>query len=146
MTETEAHNLLLAHSTIHPEENHPLHSTGFLAMLRPYKGLLENNFREIMEALRVLAPTLQHGPAIDRNLITALWDICHFARAWALEPEGMLQRNHLITATDQERLADWLNIISDTVSNLLEGADEAVAFEAYTFHLTDREEPPSDAD
>jgi hypothetical protein len=144
MTRTEAYNLLLAHATVHPDENHPLHSSGFLAMLRPYKRLLESNFHEVMQALRAVAPDLQNGPSIDRNLMTALWDICHYARAWALEPEGMLRKNQLITVTDQERLADWLNIISDTVSNLLEGADETVAFEAYAFHLVDLQEPPSD--
>jgi hypothetical protein len=146
MTHTEAYTLLLAHATIHPDENHPLHSTGFLAMLRPYKGLIEGNFHEVMQALRVVAPDLQNGTSIDRNLVTALWGTCHYARAWALEPEGMLQRNHLIKAADQERLADWLNIISDTVSNLLEGAGEAVAFEAYKFYLEDREDMPSAAD
>lgn len=144
MTPAEAYDLLLAHSIMHPDDNHPVHSTGFLAMLRPYRKLAEDNFHEVLQALRLLAPELRNGATLDRQVIIALWAICHYARAWALDADGMLRRNQLITADDQERLATWLNIISDTVSNLLEGANDTVAFEAYHFYVADMEDPHVD--
>ena len=81
MTPAEAYDLLLAHSTMHPNDNHPVHSTGFLAMLRPYRKLAEDNFHEVLQALRLLAPDLRNGATLDRQVMTALWAICHYARA-----------------------------------------------------------------
>ena len=137
MTIPEAQDLLLAHAGAHPDPDHPLLANGFLGMLRPYHGLVERNFHEVMHALQVVAPSLQTDPTLNRNLMAALWGLCHFSRAWALEPEGMVRSNNLITEADVERLSNWLNIISYAITNLLEGADDKEAFELYTFYQLD---------
>lgn len=135
MTEAEALDLVRHHSYTHEDIENPKTKTGFLGMLRPFTGrLYEANFIELMTALRVLSPQFK-GPVIDRELIAAYWNICHLGRAWGLEPEGMLQRNNLLTANQIKDLASWIDCLSDTVANLLDGADETLAFEAYQFYL-----------
>ena len=136
MTTAEAHDLLLAHAGASPDPNHPAFAGGFLGMLRPYKELREQNFHEVMQALRTVAPQLQ-AASIDRELISALWGICHFGRAWALETGGMLQRNDLITSSDADRLAEWLTIISYAVACLLDDSGTEEAFQPYDFYLAD---------
>ena len=132
MSPAEAKDLLLMHAFSGPKApGHPKVSGGFLGSLRPYGGhLIEANFVEVMEALRVLGPSLT-GEHVDREVMTALWAICHLARAWGLEPQGLLRRNGLIAAADIETLADWVNAISYASMCLLDGAGEEVAFEGY---------------
>jgi hypothetical protein len=136
MTTAEAHDLLLAHAGASPDPDHPTLASGFLGMLRPYHHLREHNFHEVMQALRTIAPQLQEA-AIDRELISALWGICHFGRAWALETGSMLQRNNLITASDADRLDEWLSIISYAVACLLDDSGSEEAFQPYDFYLAD---------
>jgi hypothetical protein len=132
MTPAEAKALLLLHAfnDLRSAE-HPKGIGGFLGSLRPYQGhLLEQNFLEVMESLRVLAPGLSSA-TVDREVVAALWVICHLARAWGIEPEGMLRRNRLISATDVETLASWVDTISYATMCLLDGAGEEEAFSEY---------------
>jgi len=136
MTTAEAHDLLLAHAGASPDPDHPKFTDGFLGMLRPYHGLREHNFHEVMQALRTISPTLQYA-ALDRELVSALWGICHFGRAWALETGSMLQRNGLITPADAGRLDEWLSIISYAVACLLDDSGVEEAFQPYEFYLAE---------
>jgi len=61
----------------------------------------------------------------------SLWGICVLAECWGVEPDGMLQRNKLISPDDVQRLAEWIKIISWTVMLLLDGAGDEAAFEMY---------------
>jgi hypothetical protein len=131
MTESEAKELLLMHSYSHPDVDHPKVQKGFLGSLRPYSGHLnEENYHEVIAALRVLAPSLER-PTVDRKLIGSLMGICHLARAWGLHPDGMLRRNGLILPEDVERLEDWINQISYSTFMLLDSAGIAEAFHDY---------------
>lgn len=129
MNETEAKELLRLHSFTSDDLENPKMATGFLGSLRPYRGLDENNFHEIMAALRVLAPRFA-TEKLDREIIVELWGICHLARAWGVHPEGMLHRNNLIEETDWLRLEEWIDAISWAVFTLL-GGDEVAAFDGY---------------
>jgi hypothetical protein len=131
MTFEEAKNLLLLHSLSHSDLNNPLMEQGFLGSLRPYKGLQPENFHQIMTAISTLAPHLQQKEYLDKAIISALWGICHYARAWGIHPDGMLRRNNLISDEDVARLEIWLEVISDTVSLLLEGYDLDEALLSY---------------
>jgi hypothetical protein len=136
MDTAEAYDLLLAHAGESSDPDHPKFATGFLGMLRPYRELQEPNFHEVMEALRVMAPKLQES-TVERKLISALWGICHFSRAWALEKDSMLQRNELMTEYDADLLAEWLSIISYAVASLLDDSGPEEAFQPYNFYLAD---------
>ena len=132
MTSAEAKEMLLLHSFCDPRSaEHPKATGGFLGSLRPYSGhLVEENFREVMESLRVLAPELS-GATVDRDVVGALWAMCHLARAWGVEPEGMLRRNALISAADVEILAGWVDTLSYATMCLLDGSGQEEAFHAY---------------
>jgi hypothetical protein len=138
MTEKEAIDLLKHHSFTHEDIGNPKTETGFLGMLRPFRGeLFESNFHEVMEILKVLKGQLK-GDTIDRQIISNLWGICHLSRAWGLEEEGMLRRNGLLSDAQRDLLSNWTDCISYTVMNLLEGLPDNEAFESYTFYLDDK--------
>jgi len=127
MTSEEARESLRFHSGSHPDVHDPRWSRGFLGMLRPYHGLREESFHEVMRALRVLADDLQNE-RVDREVVSAIFGICHFARAWGIHPEGMLRRNALIVDADVERLERWVWTISYATTCVLDGSrDEAFA-------------------
>lgn len=140
MTEKEAIELLKHHSFTHEDIDSPKSEKGFLGMLRPYQGeLFENNFHELMEVIKVLK--VQFGKDnIDRQIILNFWSICHFSRAWAIEPDGMLRRNNLISDNQIELISNWTDCISNTIMNLLDGLPDEVAFETYKFYLEDKKE------
>ena len=73
MTSTQAKEFLLLHSFSHPDAaEHPKAARGFLGLLRPYRGrLFDENFHDVMQALKTLAPTLR-ATAIDRDVVAAL--------------------------------------------------------------------------
>ncbi|MFI5720567.1 hypothetical protein [Nocardia sp. NPDC051750] len=135
MNSVMAAELLLFHSGTHPDIDDPRWEQGFLGMLRPYKGLREENFHSVMSCLRVLAPTLQHD-SLDRSAVSSLWGICHLGRTWGVCPDGMLRRNDLISAADVQRLENWIDCISYAVLCLFEGATEE-AFAEYDMHWTE---------
>jgi hypothetical protein len=99
--------------------------------LRPYHGLKEENFHEVMEAIISLAQPLGSDPLLERDLINALWGLCHYARQWGVHPDGMLRRNNLISASDVARLENWIDTITSTVALLLDGADLETASDGY---------------
>jgi hypothetical protein len=94
---------------------------GFLGCLRPYTGLREENFHQVMEALLSVGERLHQTPQLDREPVYAAWSICHTARAWGLAPGGMLQRNRLITAADTARLERWVDALEVVALRLLGG-------------------------
>src|SRR5262249_10266673 len=122
MTPSDAKAALKRHS-FQGDLKDPRMEKGFLGSLRPYRGLDEANFHEVMEALRVLAPELQPGATVDRDVVSAASGICHFARAWGVHQDGMLRRNGLITPEDVRRLEGWVDTISYAFATLLDGSD-----------------------
>ncbi len=112
---------------------------GFLGSLRPYRGLRESNFHEVMAALRCIAPDLQ-GDLVDRSVLRDLWGICHMGRAWGVHPDGMLRRNQLITDADVARLEHWIECISYATFMLMEGPGDET--EALSEYLREFPKPP----
>lgn len=131
MTEEEAKRLLMLHSfSIDEAIDHPKGQTGFLMSLRPYRGLMEENLHEVMYALYILQKKLgPDAPHLDRDIVTAVWTMCHLSRAWGVHPEGMLRSNRLISDEDVCRLEEWIDMISYAFLNLLEGNAEEAFFE-----------------
>ena len=128
MTPDEAKRLLRIHSGRDADSDPAKWETGFVGQLRPYRGALnEDNFREVMEAVRALAPEIAPSGSVDRQLMADLWSLVWFPRMWAFPPHGMLRRKDLIDGRELSRLDDWLNRISEAVSYALEGSPERVA-------------------
>lgn len=51
--------------------------------------------------------------------------------AWAVEPEGMLRSNNLITDEQVALMEQWLSLFSYAVMTLIEGGGEEEAFWGY---------------
>jgi len=132
MTKEEAKKLLKYHGFTHEDVNHPKMEKGFLGMLRPFAGdLIEENYHEVMEAIKALSDDLRDNEKVDREVISAIWGICYYTRAWAIESESALQRNNLIKKDQVEKLKNWIDVISYTTKMILDGCDNPTAFEFY---------------
>ncbi len=131
LSRAEAVRLLGIHSfAIEGEEE--LREIGFLGSLKPFQGALRPaTFHEVMACIKALGPEFHGQEQVSADVMGALWAICQFGRAWAVYPDGMLRRNHLITAADVEKMELWLDCISYAVCMLLDGCDADVAFEPY---------------
>ena len=116
MTPEEAKQLILIHAGMCDS---PLAATAFIGSLRPFTGIREENFHQIMEALQILTPYLQQEQ-IDRELICALWSLCELTRAWGVDTSGMLVRNNLLSDSDKVSLKKWIDTISSAVLLILE--------------------------
>ncbi len=136
MTPQEAKELLLIHGGCHQDPNHRRMDAGFLGSLRPYRGLDVNSLHEVMTALRVLAPSLQQQQ-VDREVVSALWHMCELGRCWGVAPDGMLQRNNLISPPDVQRLEKWIDCISYATMILL-GSRPGTAAIHEAFHRYER--------
>lgn len=137
LSKSEAKTLLKCHAFAHDNINEPAQKTGFLGALRPFSGILkDDNFHEIMQCLETLKDDFKNE-VIEKEVISALWTICHLGRAWALHQDGMLQSNHLITQEQVDAIESWIEMISYAVFNLLDGNDDA--FEEYREYLSEHE-------
>jgi hypothetical protein len=122
MTPAEGMQRLMFHTQPEPGS--------FLHMLRPYRGLDANVMRDVSQSLRACAERFLEEQ-IPRELVSAAWALSHLGRLWALEPEGMLRRNGLITDEDLATLTAFLDRFEHAVMMLLERAPDA-AFSGWT--------------
>lgn len=127
----QAKDLLKLHAYVHEDTFNPKMQNGFLGSLRPFTGLNEDNFHEVMYVLKVMQPLFDDNECkIDREIISAIWGMCHLARSWGIDTDGMLRRNNLITSEDINKLETWIDHISYAFWGLLDGLSEE-AFEDY---------------
>ncbi len=132
MDRDQAIELLLLHSCAHPDFNHPKWESGFIGMLRPFGGeLIEDNYHEVVACIGCLAGELQSEAPVDKRIVSSLWGICHTARAWGVEEDGMLRRNRLISDEQVRTLDEWVDAISYATTTLLDGEDLDSALAQY---------------
>jgi hypothetical protein len=109
-------------------------------MLRPFKGeLIEQNYHELMEIIKVFSDDFESERLIDKEVISALWGICHLARSWAVHPDGMLRRNNLVSKDQIETIDAWIEDISYAVMMLMDGAGEDEAFNPYNERIAEQD-------
>lgn len=139
MNASEARCLLLANGlgTNDDEDSPGFREEGFLGRLRPYRGLDENLFHEIMEALFVVGDDLRAGAHVDRRLVGSVWSMCSYARRWGVNPQGMLRRNRLISEVDVSRLEQWIDLIESTTLSFLSGNEMRDVIAGYAQYLCD---------
>ena len=93
----------------------------FLRMLRPYSGLDEEIYGDLIICLKELKPYLLDEKMIDKDIMASVWFICHNAKFWGTEPDSMLVRNSLISIDDRKKLRGWANEISFAIMMWLAG-------------------------
>lgn len=79
--------------------------------LRPFSGLCESDFCDIMKSLVHVHKELSEQETIDRELVYACWDLCTRIRFLALSESSSLRTNQLISQFDLNRLGEWHNSI-----------------------------------
>ncbi|QDU11669.1 hypothetical protein [Gimesia aquarii] len=127
MTPEKARETILIHSGCHPDlDSFPHWRNGFLGSLRPFKELNEKNLTEVITAITAL-------PEFPSELIViqSLWELSTRTRLWGLDPDGMLQRNNLLSPQDTELLLLWVRCTEQAVSKLLAGGNPNEALEYY---------------
>src|SRR3954469_770712 len=95
LTTVEARQTLLRHSEGAPADT----PTTLLETLRPYRGIRDEHYLEILHALATLAPELRTAGAVDREVVHSVWELCRTARAWTrAPPEPMFDGPQFIPA------------------------------------------------
>jgi hypothetical protein len=105
--------------------------SGLIDMLRPYHGLREEYFHELVAAIRAVAPSLRMDAHMDPELMGSLWSILVYVHSYALAPNCSLQQNHLISPQDLATLHDWVRTIGFLVCGLQAGGEVHYVFESY---------------
>lgn len=123
MTFEQAVEELTFHCGSNPNIEDPRWERGFLSMLRPYKGLRPEVYAHLIECVRALLPHLKNDSTLDRRIIGSLWGICHLARSWGLEPDGMLRRNGLISDEDRLTMERWIEELSYDLMAIFDGGE-----------------------
>ena len=124
-----AKELLSFHSCRNENIDDPRWENGFLGILRPFQGELnEKNFIEVMECLKVLVPEIQKEN-IDKNIVSDIMNIIHFTKIWISEG-GMLSRNNILSHEQTKYLLAWIDIIEQCFIYLLNNAMK-MAFDDY---------------
>jgi hypothetical protein len=133
MNYEEAVNVILMHGI--GRDDVPLEEAlvkdGFLGCLRPFSGLREENFLQVLRAIIALKPHLAESKTWEHRLVAGLWGLTTTARLEGLDPDGLLQRNKLLSAEDTKRLLLWVRCIEMAVSKLLRDGDPADALAYY---------------
>jgi hypothetical protein len=94
---------------------------GLVGKLRPYSGLSEPDFAEIMNALLVLSDCFGDGSYLLRPTVRDLWHLCEQCRTLALEATSPLRATRRIGDPEALLLAKWVSIIERTAIRLLSG-------------------------
>ncbi|MEZ6136320.1 MAG: hypothetical protein R3C53_15605 [Pirellulaceae bacterium] len=97
------------------------HEDGFLACLRPYTGIKQNNFHNVIESVLSVGDRFSSTDSVERPVVYAIWLLTTTARNWGTEDDGMLVRDKLISTDDRMRLRQWIAIIESMMRNLLHG-------------------------
>ena len=136
MTPTQARVLLSVHAC---EGQNSTAENSFLRSLRPFSGCLNaRHLHEIIAAARVLAADFDARQP-RHETVRLFYSIIHCARAWGLNPQGMLQANALLTPEQTATLAAWVEIMEETLYYLLQGCAEE-AFTAYENYCAEHPE------
>jgi hypothetical protein len=119
LTKEEAEHRLLIHAGLMVEGE----EQNFTRRLRPYQGLDDGDFAELIQCVMILHPDIAGVSTVDRKLCAALWWICEHSRILALRPQSALRRNKLITERDLARLERWVEVFEYFSIKMLMGLD-----------------------
>jgi len=138
MNRDVAREIILGHGSGYTDSNGEpcCLDDGFLGILRPYRGLREANFHEVMQAIFVLGADFHSEPTVDREVVESIWSMCGTARHWGLHPKGMLRRNNLISSDEQNLLSKWIDVIEGSCFILLRGNPPESAVGSYADYVS----------
>jgi hypothetical protein len=131
MDRNDATQLLLEHAGIVEGQRM---TDGILGMLRPYHGLIERNFHEVISSIYHLYGDLGSA-AVSNNIVRSILVILNTLREWGISPTGMLRTNRLIDNDSLIRLGNWYSVVEATTLRYLSRSSHARAMYMYLGYL-----------
>lgn len=110
---------------------------GFLGCLRPFTGMREANFHAVIEAILSVGSLLCSSESVDRMTVLALFELLTRARQYAIDDDGMLVRNRLITEAERSLLKRQIGIIERQYFTLLSGHQPHEALHCYCEYVAE---------
>lgn len=118
MTFDEAKQKLLIHGAFTPI--HENWGQGFLGRLKPYRGTVsESVLTEIKACLSCVSGHIKASESIDHQIVAGIHGLLHFGRSWLLNEHSGLRQSGRISDQEVERLAAWLDEISEIYLQIL---------------------------
>jgi hypothetical protein len=95
-----------------------------LGNLRPFTGLNNSHFSEIVKAIYFVAPHL-NASSPDRGLIFTLWNLTRTARnCTSGSPNSSFPGRNFISPAEKETLDRWIDVIETIALYLLRGFED----------------------
>jgi len=132
MDKYDATQMLLDHAGI---TEGPRMEDGILGTLRPYNGLIERNFHEVVNSIYYLQGDLG-STTVQNDVIRSIMVILTTMREWGMSPTSMLRRNRLIDEESLLRLGNWYSVIEDATLRYLSRSGHGRALYRYLEYLT----------
>lgn len=121
MDRNEALYLLSFHSGRNPDIENPKWGQGFLASLRKYSRIdNENSFIEVMECLKVIKEDFNKNE-LSRDLIADLYGIFYYTNLW-IGKGGILENR--LTEEERKKIDIRMKIYSYVLASLLDYSEE----------------------
>jgi hypothetical protein len=115
-----ATKLLSYHSCRNKDVYNSKWQNGFLGKLITFDGVItDDNFIELMDCIEALSTEFQKEK-VSRELMSDIITIIYLGRCWT-ERNGEVEPNGLFSKEQSEKIAEWINIIENSVFHLLEG-------------------------
>ncbi|HWE98108.1 MAG TPA: hypothetical protein VG269_29450 [Tepidisphaeraceae bacterium] len=109
--------------SIHAGFNSDDSDGGLVAHLRPYIGVGDRDWADLVHSVIVLHPLITGSPIIERELCAALWSICTTCRTLVLRSESSVRRNKLADEKALAKLGLWLEAFEILAVRSLRGLD-----------------------
>ncbi|MGH4139769.1 hypothetical protein [Clostridium sp.] len=115
-----AAKLLSYHSCRNNDVSNNKWKTGFLGKLITFDGVIaEDNFIEVMDCIKTLSTEFKKDN-VNRELMYDVISIIYLGRCWT-EKNNKVEPNILFSNKQSEKIAEWIDIIEDSIFHLLEG-------------------------
>jgi len=94
-----------------------------VATFRPFNGLYEESFAELIFAIYTISSDMIRESSIDQKFVFSLWWICDRARVLVLDPDSALQRSKRIDIQSLNRVKWWVDVVESFSLRALQGLD-----------------------
>ncbi len=106
-------------------------------MPAPLFRIRDENFHVVVESILSVGQSIATSEHVDREIMQAIHCILTVGRLNALDDDGMLVRNRLISPSDRSRFKRQLRVIEQQASDLLAGRPPFQVLHGYCEYLAE---------
>lgn len=115
-----AREKLSFHCGAHPSIEDERWENGFLQLAGRAGGLPKEAMLDVTDCVDAVESHLCAAENLDRQVISSLWGIIHFARAWSIDPESSAVQEGRVSEQDREELRAWVDDLSYRIAMMLD--------------------------